>query len=42
MNWKLTAFDIARGLFLGVLLCQVFLKLFGADTSLLDIRYAGY
>lgn len=35
-------FDVARGVLLGILLCAVFLKLIGADASVLQFRYAGY
>lgn len=35
-------FDVTRGVLLGLLLCAVFLKLIGADASVLHFRYAGY
>lgn len=37
-----TLIDVLRGIVLGVLLCQVFIRLLGASTDLLTIRYAGY
>ncbi len=39
---KRVLFDVARGILLGLLMSVVLLKLLGADTSVLQFRYAGY
>jgi hypothetical protein len=42
MNRFLLVVDVGRGLLLGAILCMVLMKLLGADTSVLEFRYAGY